>query len=629
MNLSKEQLKQVIILLLGALLVVLNQTMISPALPVIMKDLQIGATTVQWLQSGFSLVNAVVIPLSAFLLGKFSIRKLYLGSLTFFIVGALLAVWSPNFYVLLLGRLLQGVCMGIMMPMVMSLLMLIFPRESRGFAMGLVGLVIGFAPAAGPTVAGVFIDSIGWQGFFLMIAILTIILASAAFFTLDNFKSFDKADFDILSVILSTIGLLLLLGGISSFTTAENLHIPIILALAGIAVLAVFVKRQTTLDSPILRVGVLKEPRFRTAAILQAVFMTGIVGAVVILPLYIQGTLGHNATTSGLTLLPAALAAAVAGLVSGKAFDRFGVRPVALTGCVLIIIGVINFYLLGSDTPTWRITLAHAFFIVGIQTTQAATNTWGINSLDNSVIQHGNAVSSTLGQVGAGLGTALIISMTALAPQVYPGAPQELMSYLGDHLGFITIAVIMIAAIVFIFFAVNDKKSQSKNKHARGSLQPVESNLSVIDFMNKKPSFVHEDTDMREVLKIFKETETSGLPIVNDADKVSGFISDGDIMKYLGNLDASAAHASFDLYYLIDNEDTQQRLENLLKLKAKDIATKNAIVIGVNTPIEEATQILAEKKIKKLPVVDDEDTLVGTLSRRNVINRIMSEIEGL
>lgn len=351
MNLSKEQLKQVIILLLGALLVVLNQTMISPALPVIMKDLQIGATTVQWLQSGFSLVNAVVIPLSAFLLGKFSIRKLYLGSLT--------------------------------------------------------------------------------------------------------------------------------------------------------------------------------------------------------------------------------------------------------------------------------------FFIVGIQTTQAATNTWGINSLDNSVIQHGNAVSSTLGQVGAGLGTALIISMTALAPQVYPGAPQELMSYLGDHLGFITIAVIMIAAIVFIFFAVNDKKSQGKNKHARGSLQPVESSLSVIDFMNKKPSFVHEDTDMREVLKIFKETETSGLPIVNDADKVSGFISDGDIMKYLGNLDASAAHASFDLYYLIDNEDTQQRLENLLKLKAKDIATKNAIVIGVNTPIEEATQILAEKKIKKLPVVDDEDTLVGTLSRRNVINRIMSEIEGL
>ncbi len=187
MNLSKEQLKQVIILLLGALLVVLNQTMISPALPVIMKDLQIGATTVQWLQSGFSLVNAVVIPLSAFLLGKFSIRKLYLGSLTFFIVGALLAAWSPNFYVLLLGRLLQGVCMGIMMPMLMSLLMLIFPRESRGSAMGLVGLVIGFAPAAGPTVAGVFIDSIGWQGFFLMIAILTIILATAAFFTLDNF----------------------------------------------------------------------------------------------------------------------------------------------------------------------------------------------------------------------------------------------------------------------------------------------------------------------------------------------------------------------------------------------------------------------------------------------------------
>lgn len=182
MRLSREQLKQVAVLLLGTLLVVLNQTMIAPALPVIMKDLQVGATTVQWLQSGFSLVNAVVIPLSAFLLGKFSIRKLYLGALSFFILGALCAAWSPNFYILLLGRILQGICMGMMMPMVMSLLMLVFPRESRGFAMGLVSLIIGFAPAAGPTVAGVFIDSIGWQSFFLLIAVLTILLASVAFF---------------------------------------------------------------------------------------------------------------------------------------------------------------------------------------------------------------------------------------------------------------------------------------------------------------------------------------------------------------------------------------------------------------------------------------------------------------
>ena len=252
--------------------------------------------------------------------------------------------------------------MGMMMPMVMSLLMLVFPRESRGFAMGLVSLIIGFAPAAGPTVAGVFIDSIGWQSFFLLIAVLTILLASVAFFKLENFQQFDTSYFDVISVILSTAGLMLLLGGISSFTTAKNVLIPILLALVGIAVLAVFVKRQITLDHPMLEIRILKEARFRTAAIMQAVFKTGIVGAVVILPLYIQGTLGHSATTSGLTLLPAAVAAALAGLISGRAFDRFGVKPVALVGSALIGIGILNFYLLGSDTPTWRITISHAFF---------------------------------------------------------------------------------------------------------------------------------------------------------------------------------------------------------------------------------------------------------------------------
>ena len=224
--------------------------------------------------------------------------------------------------------------------------------------------------------------------------------------------------------------------------------------------------------------------------------------------------------------------------------------------------------------------------------------------------------------MGAGLGTALIISMTALAPAIYPDAPQELMGYLGDHLGFTTIAIIMLAAIIFIVISVKDEKKASKNKRVRGTSQPVCSNQSACEYMNTKPNFVHEDTDMREVLRIFKQTETSGLPVVDSENKVTGFISDGDIMKYLGNLDASATHASFDLYYLIDNEDVQQRLDNLLKLKAKDIATNNAIVICETTPIEEATQILAEKKIKKLPVVNDDDVLVGTLSRRNVINKI-------
>ena len=125
LGVGRKEMVMVGVLLVGVLLAVLNQTLLSPALPTIMNDLAVDATTVQWLTSGYSLVEAVVIPLSAYLIGRFSTRQLFISAFALFTAGSLAAAIAPNFWVLLLGRVLQAACTGMSMPMVFTVILLV------------------------------------------------------------------------------------------------------------------------------------------------------------------------------------------------------------------------------------------------------------------------------------------------------------------------------------------------------------------------------------------------------------------------------------------------------------------------------------------------------------------------
>ena len=176
LGVGRKEMVMVAVLLAGTLLAVLNQTLLSPALPAIMGDLGVDATTVQWLTSGYSLVEAVVIPLSAYLIGRFSTRQLFISAFIIFTIGSLSATLAPNFWALLLGRVLQALCTGMSMPMVFTVILLIFPREKRGTAMGVIGLIIGFAPAVGPSLAGLLVDTVGWRALFAIVTTLAVIV---------------------------------------------------------------------------------------------------------------------------------------------------------------------------------------------------------------------------------------------------------------------------------------------------------------------------------------------------------------------------------------------------------------------------------------------------------------------
>ncbi len=626
MGLTKQQFTMVAVLLAGTLLAVLNQTFLSPALPVIMVDLNISPTTVQWLTSGYSLIEAIIIPLSAFFIGRFSTRQLFIGGIGLFACGSLLAAVAPAFPLLLIGRMMQAAATGVVMPMVVTLIMLIFPREKRGSAMGIITLIISFAPAVGPSLSGVLIDSLGWRSLFIIVTALAVIVVLFAIKALTNFGGFERSTFDGYSVVLSSLGMVALLYGLSTFTSATDYVLTAVLIVVGIVLLGLFVRRQLKLDEPLLKVDILKVRNYRNVVIVIATLQAALIGLSVILPLYVQNVLGLSATMTGLIMLPGAVLGALAGLVAGKLFDRFGVRHLVLIGGFLMAVGTLGILFFGIDTPAVFVMAVYTLLGFSLQMVITPMNTWGINSLDNQVIQHASALSNTLNQVGGSFGTALIVSMTALSAVVAPQASGVEMTFMGDYIAFCVAAGILFVCFLLMVVFIRDRKGERATVVTDGSLSDdrsssTEKTWRVGDIMNKQADFVLDTATIRQALKIFATTETSGIPIVDGKGSVVGFISDGDIMKYLGTEDAAFVNTSLNIYRVIDNEKIQESVYELLKLNVMRIATKKAITVDESMSLEKACGLLAEKKIKKVPVVQD-GKLVGVLSRRNVISAI-------
>lgn len=395
----KQQITTVVILLLGAFLAVLNMTLLTSALATIMTTFNVSTTTAQWLTSAYALVEALVMLLNTYLLGRFSSRKLFVGSIALFTIGSLFCALAPNFPLLLIGRILQASATGVVMPTVFTLLLLIFPREHRGSALGLAGLVIAFTTAIGPTASGALIEFIGWHALFLADACLALIIVIASALTLKSFKGFERTTLDPASLVLLAAGMICLLYGLSTFTSSDFIPVPIGLMVVGVAFLALFVRRQIKLDNPILQVSVFKHREFRTVAIIITFMEATLIGSGVIVPFYIQNTLGDSPTVSGLLMLPGAVLGAICGLLAGKMFDKFGIRRVAIPGSIILLLGAAGCALLGPDASNLSVCFTYSIIVIGLQALITPVNTWGINSLPNTQIAHGNAMVSTLEQV--------------------------------------------------------------------------------------------------------------------------------------------------------------------------------------------------------------------------------------
>ena len=621
------------VLLSGALLMILNATFLSPALPAIMADLGVGPTTAQWLTSAYNLTEAVVVPLNAFLIGRFPTRRLFLGGVAWFGIAAIIGAIAPNFHILLLARIMMATATGVVMPMVFTLIVLTFPRERRGSAMGIVGLIIAFAPAVGPSTSGIVVDSIGWRALFVIVAAITLIVFLAALAFLKNREGFERVPFDAVSILLLAVGMVSLLYGVSSATSAEILAIPLALIAGGIALLALFVRRQFRLDTPVLRIGILSSRPYRTAVALIVFLQAELAGSTIILPIYVQQVRGYDATTSGLLMLPGAILGAFLGLAAGRIFDKRGVRGLALVSAATLTLGALGVIYFNLTMPIIGVTFVYTTIAAGIQFLNTPLNTWGLNSLDNSVVQHANSLGNTINQIGASCGAAFITSLTALAPHFAPaGSDEKHLLFTGVHLAFIGIAGVLFVVVIGTLVAVRDKPADEQAKKAMQAAAranapagaPVrERDILVADVMNAQPAFLTEDVTVREAIRAMTTKELTGIPVVDAEGNLTGFITDGDIMRFLSPQDKEYVLEGRIFATISEDESVAERLQELLALPVTRLASKNRIhSFEVHDDAEQAFQTLSEKHIRKAPVLAD-GKLVGTLSRRDVIKALV------
>ena len=324
---SGVQIRIVAVVVLGAFLALLNQTVMSPALPVIMADFAIDASAAQWIMSIYPLVSGIMVPVSAFLIDKFSTRALFFGSTFVFALGTLLCALAPDFFFLIVGRVLQAAGSGVLMPLVSVVPMLVFPVEKRGTAMGMAGIVMSAGPAVGPVVGGAVIDAYGWRTMIGSIVPLALVVLLLGIFMLRNVGELKNPKLDIPSVALSTVAFGGLLYGFSSASTFGWGSVVVLGSIiAGIVCLVLFVVRQGRIEDPLLQLGTLTTPQFRVAAIIVTLINAACLVTNTLLPLLLQTALGASAFETGMAMLPAAAVGIIISPISGVVFDKFGPR---------------------------------------------------------------------------------------------------------------------------------------------------------------------------------------------------------------------------------------------------------------------------------------------------------------
>ncbi|MCK1976212.1 DHA2 family efflux MFS transporter permease subunit [Jeotgalicoccus huakuii] len=409
---SKPDYRLIIILLSGAFISFLSNTFLNVALPAIKNDFGVSTSAVQWVSTAYMLVSGIIIPTTAYLMQKFSAKSLFLAAMGLFLVGTIVSGFAPVFIVLIIGRMIQASGSAMLMPLLMNIMIVSFPPNQRGTAMGLFSLVMFFAPAIGPTVSGIVVERYSWHMlFFMMIPILVIVLG-VGFWKLPKIKQHKEAHIDIPSIVLSTIGFGGVLYGLSSageYGLADTrVLIPLFIGLAGVTT---YVLRQMKLEHPMLDFRVYKYPMYTIASIIIGAANMALFAGMILIPIFMQDIQGLSPLDTGLLMLPGALIMGFMSPVSGKLFDMYGPKNMAVFGLTIAVVTTFFLSRLEIDTPFTYLLTIYMVRALGMTLVNTPVMTNGMNSLPPHLTPHGSSLNSMLNQVSGSIGIALLITV--------------------------------------------------------------------------------------------------------------------------------------------------------------------------------------------------------------------------
>lgn len=443
-------------MLLGAFAGMFSETSLNIALPNLITSLHVNTATIQWLVTGYMLVIGIILPLSSLISKWFTTRQIIIFALADFIVGAVISALGATFMVVLIGRMIQGIGTGLILPLMFAVVMQIFPPQKIGAVMGVCALVIMFAPAIGPTLTGLILAKLSWHWIFWAFVPFLLIALIFAISSLENVGHLTRPHVDILSILESAIGCSGLVIGASLSSRDGWLSVPVMVSLIiGIVVLALYVHRQLHLATPILNLKIFANKSFAVGSTLVMLDFGIILSAMYLLPMYIQNGLLLPVALTGIIMLPGGVINALTSAFAGRLYDQVGAKKPAMIGFIIALVGAT---MLACTTPHSSIAYviaAHVILMIGCPLAMSPSQTSALNALSGMESADGSTILNTMQQIVGALATALATSFLELGRMAGSGSLAAKFTN-GVHWG-IYFTVILVVIGICLTFLMQDK----------------------------------------------------------------------------------------------------------------------------------------------------------------------------
>ncbi len=450
-NISNLQRTGILVTLLAAAFITsMSTTVTGNMIPNFTEFFNVSSNLAQWLTSGATLISGITIPITAFLIKKISNKVYFFSAMTAFTAGSLSAFLAFNFPMLLVSRLVQAVGCGMLLSFAQIVLLKLYPKEKHGTIMAAYSMSAMVSSVVGPTYAGLVMDTFGWQGVFMSLFMIGILIIAGGIAFMKNVTDKEESELNIPYIALSSTGFAAFLIGISNISGGLFSLKSGGLIVTGIALLSAFSVLQLKSESPMLNLRVFKYPSFRIAVILSLCMYLIAMGSAMILPIFTKSLCGFSDTTYGVATIFGSILAIVAALSAGKLYDKMGIKPMFIVGTGLFAVFSIMGLFLSQDASIIYIAIVFAFQSVAMSTLNSPTTAMALSGLEGKERVDGSAIFNTLRQISSSLASTLSVLIFTLT-----GSNIAAVHCVYGYFSLVTVAV-AVAVILYL-------KSENKN----------------------------------------------------------------------------------------------------------------------------------------------------------------------
>lgn len=624
----------------AAFLATFNETFLNVGFAPIMESLAVDVSTVQWLATAYMLGAAVMVPVSAFAYRSFPTRNLFCATTALLVLGSIIGALAPNFTVLLIGRIVQALGTGMLIPIGMNITLEIAPREKLGTYMGIMGAMTTLGPSSSVILAGLILAYLPWSALLWTFAGLSLLCLLSGAFILGDVAHLTHPRLDAASVALIGVALIGILYGIST-AFSGSVVMALVAALIGAISLVLFVRRQHTLEEPLINLEPLHVKPFALGVVVNMLSLISIFAMNIIVPTFMQSVLGTPPLIASLTLFPAILCSCVISPLAGRIYDKQGPGVLLPAGFACIAVFSAATGLLIATANPVVIALVYIPVICGSALIIGPVQSFALSKLTYEQNPHGVTIMSTgfqiAGCVGSSVFTGIYAAVTAgsaASGLTFAAAATNGMMAAGLLVGVVGI-IGLVCAFVIRHMAAHPASVQATSAtettsweqasvdEAAGTSgislasEPVLANLMQADVFT-----LPTGASAADAMKLFATKGISGAPIIDEKGKLAGFVSDGDVMRNLAD-QVPAFKSAWSFMVELENADFKQTLSEVMEMPVMQMATRKVITVNLDDEMGEVARVLADNHLKKAPVMQG-STMVGIINRSSITSYAVS-----